>query len=80
LVAYKCLGKFESQDKPGLFFFVNWSLGHIGKENRQGFLTIELGFSSLSSLVLKEIKVHKFVDFNMMDPILPSYVWSITCL
>ncbi len=43
LVTYKCLGKFESWDKPGLFFFVNWTLGQVGEENRQGFLTIELG-------------------------------------
>jgi hypothetical protein len=44
LAAYKCLGKFEGHDKPGLFFFVNWTLVHVGIENRQGFLTIELGF------------------------------------
>ncbi len=60
LVACKCLGKFKGQDNPGLFFFVNWTLVHVGIENRQGFLTTELGFSSLSSLVSKEIKVHKF--------------------
>jgi len=64
LVAYKCLGKFERQDNPGLFFFVNWTLGHVGIETRQGFLSIELGFSSLSSLVSKEIKVHKFCWFQ----------------
>ncbi len=79
LVTYKCMGKFESWNKPGLFFFVNWTLGQVGEE-RQGFLTIERGLFFLSSLVAKQIKLHNFVDFNMMDPILSSYVWAIRCL
>jgi len=36
--------------------------------------------SFLSSLVAKQIKLHNFVDFNMINPILSSYVWAIRCL
>jgi hypothetical protein len=73
-------GQIWSWDKPGLFFFVNWTCGQVREENRQAFLTIELGLFFLSSLVAKQIKLHNFVDFNMMDPIRSSYVWAIRCL